>query len=108
MTLPALLAKIVTRLPALGTILGTLAGGNDEAERIRAQAEADDLRGFHQTGRVSALHLWRYVKVGLAVLLAMVFCVALVVPGITANLVSLLDWFAEAVGKLFALGMMTP
>lgn len=99
--LPGLLKYI----PGLGTILGGVSAENAEAEKIRAQAEADDLKGFHRTGRISAAHLWKYCKVLIAVFLAVVFGAAVFVDGAADNIGSILGSFVEAVRQLFGVQM---
>lgn len=99
------LAAIVKYLPGIGTILDKVTGASDEAERIKAEIEKEDIEGFYKTGRVSANHLWKYTKVGIAILLAIVFCSAIFYPPATENIASLLENFLSLVDKLSDVGM---
>lgn len=99
------LTKIAKYLPGIGTVIEKISGDSAKAEELRAQADLDDIKGFHRTGRVSASHLWKYTKVLLAILLALTFCIAVFYPPATDNLSSLLNGFTKAVKEIFSVGM---
>ena len=101
----AWLARLLKWLPGVGRVLEKLAAGGDRVREIRAQTEHDDIEGFHRTGRVSAAHAWKYAKVAIAALLAVAFIAMLFFPHAAENAVVLLEGFAGAVGRLFALDL---
>ncbi len=100
--MPGWLCSLMKFVPGIRALWQQLSGVTARAEEIRAQTEHDDIAGFYRTGRVSALHLWKYVKVGIALLLAVVFCAAVFYPAAADNVRLLLQGFAEAVSRLFA------
>lgn len=103
--MPAIVLKILQWIPGLSSLLEKLGASNSKAAEIRAQTEQEDLRGFYRTGRISAFHLWRYVKALIALALAIAFIVMLFIPNAGNEALNILDSFVKAVGKLFTLEM---
>ena len=101
----AWVTSILKYIPGIGAVLEKITGDSAKAEELRAQAELDDLRGFHRTGRVSASHLWKYAKVVLAIMIALTLCTSIFFPGAADNLGTMLGHFVDAVKQLFDVGM---
>ncbi|MBQ9407005.1 MAG: hypothetical protein IJU37_09780 [Desulfovibrio sp.] len=102
--MPAWLLTLLKYVPGLSGILDKMSGGAfSKAEELRAQADLDDIQGFHRTGRVSAAHLWKYVKVGLAAVLALVFCASILCPDAAQNVGTLVQGLLEALDQVLRL-----
>ena len=101
----AWITNILKYVPGVGAILEKITGESAKAEELRAQAELDDIKGFHRTGRVSASHLWKYAKVVLAIMIALTLCMSIFFPGAADNLGTMLSSFVDAVKQLFDVGM---
>lgn len=99
------ITKALKYVPGIGALIEKVTGDSARAEELRAQAELDDIKGFHRTGRVSAAHLWKYAKVVLAIMIALTLCVSIFFPGAADNLGTMLGHFVDAVKQLFDVGM---
>lgn len=93
---------LLKHIPFVGTLIDKLTTTSAKAEEIRAQAELEDVRGFHKSGRVSAAHLKKYVTIILACFAFMVSCVALFDADVGHNLMLVWDSFGVALKKLSA------
>lgn len=100
-----LIIKLLKYIPGLSAILEKLSPASSKADEIRAQTEQEDIRGFYSTGRISAMHLWRYVKVLIVFLLACSFIAMFFFPQFGNDAISLLDSFIAAAVRLFAVEM---
>lgn len=99
------IVKLVKYIPGISAIIEKLGADSGKAAEIRAQTEQEDIRGFYSTGRISAMHLWRYVKVLIAFLLALTFIAMFFLPDAGNDAVALLDKFVAAVSKILSLEM---
>jgi len=101
--LVSLLSKFTGAIPFLGPLLAPLLTSlftrNSEVEETKAKVELVEAEAFKQ-GRVSPRYAQRYAIVGVFVLLAIAFVVALFMPGggaeIRAGLRDLLNIGGEA------------
>ena len=104
----AILTNLLKYLPGLGSILGKIGGESSRVQEIKAETEQADIKGFHRTGRISASHAWRYAKVFIAVLLAIVFCIKVLFPAVgisNGDIMNLLSGLVDAFKTLFSVEM---
>lgn len=102
-----IVTKILGLIPGVGTLLDKFTGGKDnsEAEKIKAEAELADIKGFHKTGRVSAKHFWSYTKSFLAIVLVVYLGAALFFPDLAHGFDDVLGSIVDGITKLFSIQM---
>lgn len=103
--MPAWILTLLRYLPGLGGIIGKLDGTADKVAEIRAETEQADIRGFHRTGRISAAHAWKYVKVFVALVVACSLCASLFFSTPVQNMSAIVDAIASVFHKLAAVEM---
>lgn len=98
--------KILGLIPGVGTLLDKIGSkDNSEAEKIKAEAELADIKGFHKTGRVSAKHFWAYTKSVLAVVLVVYLGAAIFAPDLAHGFDDVLGSIVDGITKLFSIQM---
>ena len=102
-----IVTKILGLIPGVGAILDKFGGSKDtgEAEKIKAEAELADIKGFHKTGRVSAKHFWSYTKSVLAIVLVLYLGAAIFFPDLADGFDDLLGSIVDGITKLFSINL---
>lgn len=102
-----IITKVLGLIPGVGVLIEKLTGGQSsaEAEKIKAEAELADIKGFHKTGRVSAGHFWKYTKSVLAIVLVLYLGAAIFFPNLADGFDDLLGSVVDGITKLFSINL---
>lgn len=93
--------KLLGLVPGLGAVLEKIGGkDNGEAEKLKAEAELADIKGFHKTGRISAKHFFRYTLSVCVFMLVIAFCISLFVPHAADNIGAMLAPLSDSISEI--------